>query len=83
MQVNTLGCHSLPLLKRFCSPYSRFHSTNNTMEIVTQSVLIRGTFSLTRRLLNIKRSLEVLTTNATDVPKLPNDTGIYKSEHIC
>ena len=36
-----------------------------------------------RRLLNIKHSLEVLTKTATDVQKLPNDTGIYKSERLC
>ena len=35
------------------------------------------------RLLNIKHSLEVLTKTATDVQKLPNDTGIYKSERLC
>lgn len=52
-------------------------------EIVTQSVLIQGTFRLMRRLLNIKHSLEVLTKAATYVQKLPNDTGVYKSERLC
>lgn len=52
-------------------------------EIVTQSVLIQGTFRLMRTLLNIKHNLEVLTKTATDVQKLPNDTGIYKPEHLC
>lgn len=82
-KVNTLGFHSLPLLKHFCSPYSETNSKSNMTEIVTQSVLIQGTFRLMRRLLNIKHSLEVLTKTATDIQKLPNDTGIYKSEHLC
>lgn len=82
-KVNTPGFHFLPLLKHFCSPYSEFHSKNNTTETVTQSVLIHGTFRLMRRLLNIKHSFEVLTKTATDVQKLPHDTGIYKSERLC
>lgn len=60
-KIYTLGYCSLPLLKHFCSPYSEFHSKNGTTEIVTPSVLLQGTFRLTRRLLNIRHSLEVLT----------------------
>lgn len=44
---------------------------------------VLGTFRLLRRLLNTKHILEVLIRTTTDVQKLPNYTGIQKSENLC